>query len=115
MDFKGVKGLETDYCRKHGIRLTVPKGLVGGEFADARETAFRDACLVWNAVDSSKRPRIKFPEMSFQASIIPPSRFPEMEPAATSPTSHTTSDSDSAAEEDANSEDSAAEEDSSSN
>ena len=57
------------YCREHGFNLQVPQDLRHEEFEGARRKAFRDACIVWNAVDKSGRRRIKILEDNIDMSV----------------------------------------------
>ena len=47
------------YCNEHGLNLTVPDGFQDQEYKLSHEKAFQDACLIWNALDQSKKPHIK--------------------------------------------------------
>ena len=58
LNFEGGEEAEKTYCRENNITLCVSEGLDVVDFALQRQTAFRDACRVWNAVDRSGRRRI---------------------------------------------------------
>ena len=57
LKFKGDAGVDKEYCRRHDVTLTISSAL-GTDFTAAREKAFRNACIVWNAVDMSGKQRI---------------------------------------------------------
>ena len=48
------------YATAHGIKLGIAfQDLGDKDLEAARQKAFRDACLVWNAIDQSTKHRIK--------------------------------------------------------
>ena len=50
-----------DFCRRQSMCLSVNDKVAGDAFTKARDKALIDACIVWNAIDKSKRYRIKLP------------------------------------------------------
>ena len=71
LKFTGTSGADRVFCSNHGISLTVPPCLKNGNFTDAREQAFRNACLVWNAVDVSGKKRIAVPAQDEKIQMVP--------------------------------------------
>ena len=69
------------------MSLTIPQHVENGDYDRAKENAFRDACLVWNAVDQSGKRRIQVPEQHVKVQMVPVIKSKAM--------SHTESDSDS--------------------
>ena len=61
-----MKPLEStnSHCRRHGLSVSIDTEVVGAEFEKARGKALLDVCIAWNALDTSKRHRIKLPETS---------------------------------------------------
>ena len=65
---KCEKGEQKRYCAEKGYDLFVPRSIGGSqEFKAAKDVAFHNACLVWNALDKSQKPRIKLIERPLQA------------------------------------------------
>ena len=62
LKFKGAAGADADYCKKNEISLAVPGKYEGEPPEIAFQDAFYDACDVWNAIDTSGKPRINMPE-----------------------------------------------------
>ena len=62
---------EKEYCKEKGIDLKVSRQLRGAEFEIARDKAFRDACIVWNALDKTGKRRIKVPERPLIVEMTP--------------------------------------------
>ena len=73
--FKDANGVwssdDRNYCKDHDKSLEIPTHLKDGDFKNARELAFRDACHVWNAIDKSGRRRIQLPEKVLNVSMVP--------------------------------------------
>ena len=74
-----------------GLSMCVDRSIGGSqEFKEARDVAFHNACLVWNAVDMSNKPRIKLINRPLKA----PMSYRHKRKAM----SHTDSDRDSSTE-----------------
>ena len=85
------KGEEKRYCEKNCYDLSVPRSMGGSEeYKAARDVAFHNACVVWNEVDRSDKPRIKL--------ITRPLRAPMKLRPKRKAMSHTESESDSSTE-----------------
>ena len=69
--YKGELGEDKKYCDKNEISLAVPMHLCNDEFLHARETAFLNAMVVWNAVDTSGRKRIAGWERPLNVQMVP--------------------------------------------
>ena len=61
LKFKGDKGDDIAYCKEHNLNLAISRELKDVDFERARERAFQDAWQVWNAIDKSKRQRLRIP------------------------------------------------------
>ena len=88
--FKGAVGADNEYCARHKVSVSVPTALTDNDFRDAYENAFRDACMMWNAIDQSARARIKLPERPTKVQMVPALQ-------SSSASSHTDSEHDSEA------------------
>ena len=88
--FHGEHGCAETFCKQNKISLTVPGNLNDSNFKVEKEKAFRDACDVWNAVDGTRRKRIKIPAKNDSMQMVPVVKARAM--------SHSDSDSDSAAD-----------------
>ena len=61
LHYKGDDGDDMAYCKEHNLNLAISTDLCAADFALAREEAFQNAWQVWNAVDQSKRQRLRLP------------------------------------------------------
>ena len=59
-----------DYCKDHSLCLEVESVLSGDEFLRAQQEAFYHACLAWNALDKSSKPRIKAREPFLSRPVV---------------------------------------------
>ena len=69
LKFKGARGADTKYATEHGLTLEVPFSAEANRLRESREKAFRDACVVWNAIDLSSKARIKVCEPFYEVNI----------------------------------------------
>ena len=69
--FKGDKGDDKRYCDKNEISISVQTHLCDVEFLRARDTAFQNAMVVWNAVDKSGRKRIVGWDRPLNVQMVP--------------------------------------------
>ena len=71
LKFKGVMGDDKVYCNENGLSLTIPLPLSNQTYEYARDKAFHNACMTWNAVDKSGRKRIRTPELPLKKQMVP--------------------------------------------
>ena len=71
LKYKGDKGEVQRYCKNNEISISVPTHLCDVEFLRARDTAFQNAMVVWNAVDKSGRKRIVGWERPLNVQMVP--------------------------------------------
>ena len=71
LKFKGAMGDDNVYCNENGLSLTIPRPLGNQTYEYARDKAFHDACMTWNAVDKSGRKRIRIPELPLKKQMVP--------------------------------------------
>ena len=71
LKYKGDKGEVQRYCNMNEISISVPTHLCDVEFLRARDTAFQNAMVVWNAVDKSGRKRIVGWERPLNVQMVP--------------------------------------------
>ena len=70
LHYSGELGKDQAYCKEHHLNLGIAKHLCNEEFLHAREQAFMNALLVWNAIDASGRKRIVIPARRLNVPMV---------------------------------------------
>ena len=69
--YVGEAGADEKYCTEKNITFQVQADLEDGEYMIARQKAFVNACIAWNAIDKSRRKRIRLHPHQLDVNIVP--------------------------------------------
>ena len=69
--YVGEAGADEKYCTEKNITFQVQADLEDGEYMIARQKAFVNACIAWNAIDKSKRKKIRLSPHELDVNFVP--------------------------------------------
>ena len=66
-----------EFCKRESFMVHVDSQLTGDDYKKARQQALIDACLAWNALNTSSKRCIKLPQTAAKIEVLADQEYPD--------------------------------------